>query len=245
VTIETANVDVTETLRKAHSGVPPGPYVRLTVTDTGIGMSAETLAHCFEPFFTTKPTGHGTGLGLSTVYGIVKQSNGIIEIQSELGHGTAVKMHFPRLEAKETIEVSAPSVETMPSGTETILLVEDEEKVRQLLQKIMEQQGYTVLAADSGSAALQLLSDRAVDLVVTDIVMPEMTGPELAGRLRSQRPGLKVLFMSGYTDDASISGELRDSRPTVLQKPFSPSELIQIIREVLDSNRHFEGSKVQ
>jgi PAS domain S-box-containing protein len=235
VTIETANVEVTEAARKTHAGVPSGPYVVLTVIDTGMGMSPETLAHCFEPFFTTKPVGQGTGLGLSTVYGIVKQSDGVIAIQSEQGHGTTVTMHFPRLEADESIDLGPPSVQTMPSGTETILLVEDEEKVRHLLRKVLEQQGYTVLAADSGPSAIQLLTERQIDLLVTDIVMPQMSGLEVASTLRGQQRGLKVLFISGYSGDASMYREIPDGPPLVLQKPFTPAEFAQKIREVLDS----------
>jgi PAS domain S-box-containing protein len=236
VTVETANLDITEASRKGHSGLRPGPHVLLAVCDTGVGMDANTLAHCYEPFFTTKPIGQGTGLGLSTVYGIVKQSDGVIEIQSEPGRGTAVRIHFPRLELEEALDSTPPSVASMPSGTETILLVEDEEKVRHLVRKVIEQQGYTVLEAESGPAALQLVRDRSdVDLLVTDVVMPEMSGPELATQLSGRRPGLKVLFISGYTDDASVHRGLAEGTPMVLQKPFSPAELAHKIREVLDT----------
>jgi PAS domain S-box-containing protein len=237
VTIETANVDVTDATRRSHGGVRPGPYVMLSVTDTGVGMDHETLAHCFEPFFTTKPTGQGTGLGLSTVYGIVKQSDGVIDLHSEPGRGTSAKIYFPRLDHEEMTEGAHASEPAVLSGTETILLVEDEEKLRQLLRKVIEDKGYTVLEAESGPAALRLLGqhEQRLDLLITDVIMPDMNGPELASRLVGERPGLKVLYISGYTDNVVVDQGLGTAPTAILQKPFTPSEFAHKIRTVLDA----------
>jgi len=236
VTIETRNIDLDDSYVRAHAYVRPGEHVCLSVSDTGTGMDAETRSRIFEPFFTTKGPAKGTGLGLSTVYGIVKQSGGSIEVYTEPGRGTSFKVYLPRVFGSE--ERAAPQARRpAPSGSETVLLVEDEEAVRRLARLVLEKIGYTVLEAGSAEEALSLTADSAhrVDLVLTDSVMPGMSGPELAQRLRTERSNLKVLFMSGYTDDAIVRHGLLDAREAFLQKPFTPDLLARKVREVLDS----------
>ena len=238
LTIETANVELGNAYAREHVSVTPGPYVMLAVSDTGCGMNAETQARIFEPFFTTKEPGKGTGLGLSTVYGIVKQSDGNIWVYSEPGRGSTFKIYLPRIEeAVETVEPGAVPTRTF-RGSETILLVEDEDSVRRLARSILQANGYTVLEAHHGKEAI-LLSGRhegPIHLMITDIVMPEMSGRELAERLKPSRPDMKVLFMSGYTDKAIVHhGEL-DPGTEFLQKPFTPDALLRKVREGLDAN---------
>ena len=237
LTIETANVQVTEDESWRHIEVTPGPHVMLAVSDTGCGMSPEVRSHLFEPFFTTKQLGKGTGLGLATVYGIVKQCGGDIWVYSEPGKGTVFKIYFPRVdEAVERPEARA--VEYPPSrGTETVLVVEDESMVRSMAVKVLRGAGYDVLEAGDGEEALRLVTGakgRKIDLLVTDVVMPRLGGPELASRLRARMPDLRVLFVSGYTDQALDLRQLPGERTAFLSKPFSPSALAQKIREVLD-----------
>jgi two-component system cell cycle sensor histidine kinase/response regulator CckA len=238
LTIETNNVELDEEYGSKHVGVPAGRYVLLAVSDTGEGMSEAVRQRIFEPFFTTKEKGKGTGLGLSTVYGIVRQSGGNIWVYSEPGEGTTFKVYLPRVESKiyepgETVLEAGP-----PGGSETILLVEDEEVVRGLARRILEQVGYAVVEAGKANEALLFCDKHAaeVDLLLTDVVMPEMSGKELADRLKSQCPELKMLFMSGYTDEAIVHHGVLDADVEFIQKPFTPSALARKVREVLDAN---------
>jgi CheY-like chemotaxis protein len=239
LTVETRTVHVDEASASGLFTIPPGPYVLLAVTDTGTGMDVETMAHAFEPFFTTKGEGKGTGLGLATVYGIVKQSGGFVKVYSEVGRGTTFKVYLPCLQDSahpEGTEQAAPSV---PGGTETVLLVEDEEGVRALTQLLLRQCGYKVLAAAGGAQALELIAGHQgpLDILVTDVVMPGMGGPQLAEAVRLKYPGVKVLFLSGYTDDAVFRHGVLESETAFLQKPFTISALANKLREVLDAPR--------
>jgi PAS domain S-box-containing protein len=237
LTIETLGVDLDQEYAGRHVGVVPGRYVMLAVSDTGTGMSEDTRDRIFDPFFTTKEKGKGTGLGLSTVYGIVKQSGGNIWVYSELGHGTTFKVYLPELTAgslkTETAIVESP----IPGGSETILLVEDEDVVRGLARKILEHAGYKVVEASCGKEAIRLCLERAepIDLLLTDVVMPETSGKEVADRLTELLPGLRVLFMSGYTDEAIVHHGVLDSNVEFIQKPFTPAALVRKVRAVLDS----------
>jgi CheY-like chemotaxis protein len=218
-------------------GVGPGDYVVLEVTDTGLGMDQATQSRIFEPFFTTKGQGKGTGLGLSTVYGIVKQSGGGISVASTLQAGTVFRVYFPRADGYALAEAPEKEHETPLSGTETILLVEDESSVRNLVERVLRSRGYDVLAAENGGDALQLASDvdLAVDLVLTDIVMPAMSGRELVEALQTDRPDLRVLYMSGYTDDEIVRRGLNDPGMSFIQKPFTAENLAMLVRKVLDA----------
>ncbi|HEY7253905.1 MAG TPA: ATP-binding protein [Methylomirabilota bacterium] len=237
--IETENVDLQVEYVRRHVGARPGPHVMLAVSDSGVGIPREIQRHIFEPFFTTKEPGKGTGLGLATVYGIVKQSGGYIECDSEPGRGTTFRIYLPR------VDVPAPGAERLgrpaaaAGGTETILLVEDEEGVRELARDILRATGYTVIEARNGAEAL-LLSERhqgPLDLLLTDVVMPRMSGRELAERLTPLRPDLSVLYMSGYTDDAVIRHGVLGAGTAFLQKPFTPAILVGRVRETLDLSR--------
>jgi two-component system, cell cycle sensor histidine kinase and response regulator CckA len=243
LTIETANVQLDDAYAREHVFVKPGPYVMLAVSDTGCGMDAETQAHIFEPFFTTKEPGKGTGLGLSTVYGIVKQSEGYVWVYSEVGRGTAFKIYLPRVEAvAEAVEPSREAARTV-RGSETILLVEDDNPVRKLIHSTLHAYGYTVLEAHHGKHAIQVCEQHAgpIHLMVTDVVMPEMRGRELAERLKPSHPTMKVLFMSGYTDRGIVHhGELVQGT-AFLQKPFTPDALARKVREVLDEPLRRQG----
>jgi PAS domain S-box-containing protein len=238
LTIETTTIDLDQEYAGRHVGVVPGRYVMLAVSDTGTGMSEDTRDRIFDPFFTTKEKGKGTGLGLSTVYGIVKQSGGNIWVYSELGHGTTFKVYLPELTAAlqktEAVAVESP----MPGGSETILLVEDEDVVRGLARKILEHAGYQVLEASRGEEAVRLCLERAgpIDLLLTDVVMPETSGKEVADRMTKLFPGLRVLFMSGYTDEAIVHHGVLDSNVEFIQKPFTPAALVRKVRAVLDSD---------
>jgi two-component system cell cycle sensor histidine kinase/response regulator CckA len=237
LTIETANVELDDAYACEHISIRPGPYVMLAVSDTGCGMDTETQARIFEPFFTTKEKGHGTGLGLSTVYGIVKQSDGNIWVYSEPGRGTTFKIYLPRVEGVvETVEPGAVRTKTV-RGSETILLVEDENGVRRLAHSILRAHGYTVLEARHGKEAILLSGQHEglIRLMVTDVVMPEMSGRELAEHLKPSRPNMKVLFMSGYTDKAMLHQGTLEPGTAFLQKPFTPEALARKVREVLDS----------
>jgi two-component system cell cycle sensor histidine kinase/response regulator CckA len=234
ITIETANVELDEEYARNHISTRPGQYVMLAVSDTGIGMDAETQSHIFEPFFTTKGKDKGTGLGLSTVYGIVKQSGGWIWVYSEPSRGTTAKVYFP--EVDENAETVPRRIEaTSAAGSETILLAEDEAPVRKLARKALENLGYTVLEASRGEEALSIARSHAgpIHLVLTDVVMPEMGGADLASRVQELRPEARVLYMSGYTDDAIIRHKVLERGTHFLQKPFTPASLARKVREAL------------
>jgi CheY-like chemotaxis protein len=238
LTIETDNVYLDEDYARRHISVVPGEYVMLAVSDTGSGMNQETQAHIFEPFFTTKEVGTGTGLGLATVYGIVKQSGGNIWVYSEAGHGTTFKIYLPRVAERQAETAEAKiGFDELPRGTETILLVEDEQMVRSLTRHILELCGYTVLEAQNGVEASAIFEkgERRIDLLVTDVVMPLMGGRELAERLAQTHPQLRVLFTSGYTDDAVVRHGVIEAGTNFVQKPFTPNVLARKIREVLDA----------
>ena len=235
LTLETANVELEGAYARAHVGAHPGPHVMLAVSDTGVGMDADTRTRIFEPFFTTKGPGKGTGLGLATVYGIVKQSGGHICVYSELGQGTAFKIYLPRVDrAADPVEPGG-LLAHVAQGRETILLVEDEGAVRELARDILEANGYAVLEARHGDEALAICErhSEAIHLMLTDVVMPGMNGRELAERLARLRPQTKVLYMSGYTDNAIILDGVLNGRAVFLQKPFTPDALARKVREVL------------
>ena len=235
LTIETGNVQLDPAYAESRVEIAPGPYVMLAVSDTGCGMSRETVSKIFEPFFTTKPKGQGTGLGLSTVHGIVKQSGGHVEVYSEPGHGTTFKIYLPRVEAAAEIwPVTTPEAPRR-GGRETLLLVEDEEVIRRVMSEALRQYGYTVrVAADPAEAIALCEADGRIDLLVTDVVMPLMSGPDLVRRIAALRPELPTLFVSGYTDRALIHQGLRQEGSAFLQKPFTPDTLVAKVREVLD-----------
>ena len=234
--IETANFAIDHEFASRHLGLSTGNYVVLTVSDNGCGMDEKTKARIFEPFFTTKEKGRGTGLGLSTVYGIVTQSGGNIWVYSEPGEGTVFKVFLPQFQPENEAPVKAPVDMVVPRGSETILLVEDEDVVRGLARQILEQAGYNVLDARGGEEAIRLCRERRgpIDLLLTDVVMPETSGKEVAERLTRLRPMTRVLYMSGYTDDAIVHHGVLDSDVEFIQKPFTPVALARKVREVLD-----------
>lgn len=237
LTIETTNIFLDEEHARHHVTVVPGHYVMLAVSDSGRGMDAGTQARVFEPFFTTKDPGKGTGLGLSTVYGIVKQSGGSIWVYSELERGTTFKIYLPRVDEAPKFEPRREIKEAI-RGDQTILLAEDEEMVRQLAQEVLQTYGYKVLVAANGGAAL-LICERyedTIDLLLTDVVMPEMSGPQLAERLKQLRPEMKVLYMSGYTDNAIVHQGVLDEGESFIQKPFAPVSLAEKVYDVLTAN---------
>ena len=236
LSIETKDVVLDASYTSHHFGVVPGPHVMLAVTDTGIGMDKETQARIFEPFFTTKELGKGTGLGLSTVFGIVQQSGGNVWVYSELGGGTTFKIYLPVAEGVEP-DFPEPVEPTTLQGTETVLLVEDQDEVRQVTHEILRRYGYHVIEARNAGEALLTCEQhpRTIHLLLTDVVMPQMSGRELANRLGQLRGDMKVLFMSGYTDNAIVHHGILDSGIAYLQKPIVPETLARRVREVLDT----------
>jgi CheY-like chemotaxis protein len=238
LSIETANVELDdERLANESLGVPPGPYVMMAIGDTGTGMDAATRERAFEPFFTTKPKGKGTGLGLATVYGIIDQSGGGIYLDTAPGRGTTVRIYLPATDDVADagkVEAASPSAER---GTETLLLVEDNEAVRSLAAKALHRRGYKVFEARSGEEALKLTETNGLrpDLLITDVIMPGLSGPNLAARLMHAQPRLRVLYVSGSTDDANADHGAFVGQAPLLQKPFTPSTLAERIRAILDA----------
>jgi two-component system, cell cycle sensor histidine kinase and response regulator CckA len=237
ITIETANVYLDNDSTDRLAAMPRGAYVLLSVSDTGTGMDAAIQERIFEPFFTTKEVDKGTGLGLSTVYGVVKQSGGSISVDSEVGKGTSFKVFLPRVDATTDIGVAEGAAPGASLGTETVLLVEDEQMVRDMARHILEAFGYTVLEAAGGHEALEIcrVHNGPIHLLLTDVVMPQMSGPRLSEEVMKICPGISVLYMSGYTDSAIVyHGVLEEGMP-FLQKPFTPDALAVKVRECLDS----------
>jgi two-component system, cell cycle sensor histidine kinase and response regulator CckA len=237
--IGTRNSDLDHSYTASHPLMKPGSYVLLDVTDTGTGMDEETQAHIFEPFFTTKEKGKGTGLGLATVYGIVKQSGGFIWVYSELGKGTSFKVYLPRVNEMEVhAEAPMPSAQ-IPAGTETVLLTEDEQDVREIAREFLESGGYKVIEAKHGTEAIAIAAEHRgqIDLLVTDMVMPGMTGQELAVRLQQEHPGLSVVFMSGYSEHAATEMANADPSVRLLTKPFSRGAILRTVREILQARK--------
>jgi len=236
LSLETANIDLEEEWAREHMGAHAGRYVMMAMTDNGTGMDEKTKARLFEPFFTTKEQGKGTGLGLSTVYGIVKQSEGYITVYSELKVGTTFKVYLPRVDATAEAARQVTGTLTAGRGHETILLVEDEEGVRRLVRDIIRRQGYQVLEAASGEEALKVVERHGagIQLLLTDLVLSQMSGRELSERLRAQRKDLKVLYMSGYTDDAVLHAGMLTRGAGFIQKPFTAAQLSMRMRELLD-----------
>jgi two-component system, cell cycle sensor histidine kinase and response regulator CckA len=233
LTFETANVELDEDYVRLHPEVTPGTYVLLTVTDTGVGMEPAVRARVFEPFFTTKEQGRGTGLGLAMAFGMVRQSGGHIAVRSAPGRGTTFELYFPSTELPPPASSPRPESSVL-GGTETVLLVEDEEQVRALVRLVLRRSGYDVLEAPGPGEAILIVEQSSfpIHLLLTDIVMPRMSGVDLASRLRTQHPGMRVLYMSGYTE---IPLSLEEARGSFLQKPFTPSALLEAVRDALDA----------
>ena len=236
LTVETSTQFLDDAYARLHLTVIPGEYVMAAISDTGEGIDAKVLPHIFEPFFTTKPAGKGTGLGLATVYGIVKQNEGNIWVYSELRHGTTFKIYFPALQSTEDTATFVPD-ERAPGGTETILIVEDDARLRRLAERILSRLGYTVLVAATGYEALRLAAwhERAIDLLFTDVVLPDLAGPTLASKIREVRQEIAVLFSSGYTEGAIAHHGVLDAGMVFLPKPFTPETLARKLRDVLDA----------
>jgi two-component system cell cycle sensor histidine kinase/response regulator CckA len=239
--VETTNVELDDTYAVTHVTMKPGPYAMLAVSDTGEGMDEATRGRVFEPFFTTKEQGKGSGLGLATVYGMVRQSGGYIWVYSEPGHGTTFKVYLPPAESRSAIaatgDVDRGRRETDAThGWETVLLVEDEDAVRALAREVLRRHGYVVLEAHHGVEALRIAERHqdSINLMVTDVVMPHMGGRDLAERLSTVRPRMKVLFMSGYTDHALMHRDLTPGA-VFLQKPFNPEVFARTVRSLLDA----------
>ncbi len=238
LTIETSNVDLDEAYGAAHAGVQPGPYVLLAVSDTGSGMDVATKARIFEPFFTTKPKGKGTGLGLATVYGIVKQSGGHIAVYTEPDRGTSFKIYLPRVTAAVDAVEPPQTGGGLLRGSETVLLVEDQEEVRRLTSRLLEARGYRVLVAAHGHEALSMAESLGgpLHLLVTDVVMPQLSGREVALLLAPRHPAMKVLYLSGYADESIVRHGVLEPGVDFLQKPFTADALARKVRAVLDAD---------
>ena len=234
--LEVSNAELDEDYARTHLSIEPGRYVTLAVSDNGVGMDAATAARIFDPFFTTKPVGKGTGIGLSTVYGIVKQSNGAIRVYSEPGRGTTFRAYLPRVDQQAEI-AGVATAETHRPGTETVLLVEDDAAIRKMAKRALERAGYTTLSAGTPAEAFEAAKayDGEIDLLLTDVVLPEMSGRVVAQKLSQQQPGLRVLYMSGYTGDAVLLRGVLEREAQFLQKPFTHNDLLRKVRETLDN----------
>ena len=237
LTIETRNAILGYGSEKESGGRKPGEYVELMISDTGVGMSDAVKPHVFEPFFTTKPAGKGTGLGLSTVYGIVQQAGGYVTFESGAGVGTSFHIYLPRIYSKASKSVVEEEGHERVHSGETVLLVEDDASVCELVRAVLTKQGYLVLAAQRPQEAETICRTvgQRIDLLLTDVILPEMSGPELAKRLGEEHPSMRILFMSGYIDDSVVRQEIRDKGVAYLQKPFTPANLVKKVREVLDA----------
>jgi CheY-like chemotaxis protein len=235
LTIETANIELDRSYTNQHPGVEPGQYVQLAVTDSGVGFDTETRNRIFEPFFTTKTQGSGTGLGLSIVYGIIKQNGGDILVYSEPGKGASFKIYLPRKQAPTERPGKAKPVQTKATGSETILVVEDEAGVLKLVANVLREHGYTVLATLSPQEAIRIVENYrgTIDLLLTDVVMPQMSGPDLAKALTARRPDLKAVYMSGYAETGIVRHGLLDAGVEFIQKPFTAAALTSKIRAAL------------
>jgi two-component system cell cycle sensor histidine kinase/response regulator CckA len=234
--IETHNVTLDNEYARTHAAVLPGEYTLLEITDTGTGMDDATKSRIFEPYFTTKAQGKGTGLGLAVVFGIIKQCGGHINVYSELSYGTTFKAYLPQIQDHSAISKSLNGIRLMPKGTETILLVEDENVVRALARHILTACGYSVMEAENGRDAVLLIENYLgpLDLLISDVVMPHLGGRQLAEKIVDLRPGIKTLFLSGYSNDAVITHGVLQAEFAFLQKPFTPSGLAMKVRDVLD-----------
>jgi CheY-like chemotaxis protein len=236
LSITLRDVTVDERFAREHVGIALGPHVLIEVADTGVGMPPETLSRLFEPFFSTKEKGKGTGLGLATVYGIVKQSGGHITVESAPGQGTAFRIWLPQVEEATVAAPAAVPAPVAPAGTETILVVEDEDALRSLLTEVLSGHGYAVMGASTGAEALRLSRAHGgkIDLLLTDVVMPGMGGREVANALCQERPGLRVLFASGYTAEAIARHGVLEPGRDLIHKPFTPDALVRRVRDALD-----------
>ncbi|MDQ1326964.1 MAG: two-component system, cell cycle sensor histidine kinase and response regulator CckA, partial [Candidatus Poribacteria bacterium] len=237
LSIDTANVELDEAYCKTHVNTQPGKYVMLMVSDNGSGMDNATKEHIFEPFYTTKGVGEGTGLGLATVYGIVKQHNGSIEFYSELGHGTTFRIYLPIVEGEVSIQPKESKKTEMPTGNETILVVEDEGIVREMAVEFLSSLGYNVLSAENGGMALMIAEQHKgmIQLMLTDVVMPNMNGHQLAERLQREYPEMKVLYTSGYTENIIVHHGILDSGLNFIGKPYMLQSLANKLRDLLDA----------
>jgi two-component system, cell cycle sensor histidine kinase and response regulator CckA len=237
LTMATSTESIDEEFARTHVPIAPGTYVVLCVTDTGHGMSRDTQAHVFEPFFTTKERGRGTGLGLATVYGIVEQSDGFIEVTSEPGQGATFHIYLPRLEEVSDRVRTPALMQQAKGGSETILVVEDQDDLRRLVATALRARGYRVLDAPDGRSALRVLAETAekIELLLTDVIMPDITGKEVADHAQQSRPGIRVLFMSGYPGEVIARKGVLDGPVAYLAKPFSLEALTAKVREVLDT----------
>jgi CheY-like chemotaxis protein len=237
LTVQTEDIELDEGHARRHAEAAAGPYVLLGLRDSGCGMTPQVKAHIFEPFFTTKAPGKGTGLGLATVYGIVRQSGGHIEVDSEPGVGTSFRIYLPRSGQPGRPLKPLVDVQVAPRGSETVLLVEDEDSVRAVNRRALRQSGYAVLEAGDGAEALRVAAQHRgpIHLLLTDVVMPGLGGRQLAERLSALHPAARVLYVSGYPDDAVVRHGIREGEVHFLQKPFSPSALVRKVRDVLDA----------